>query len=189
MEYVYNAPESETDQRYMYHWEILRTALDKTVRKYGPYRMVPAKTMTEKRQLAELRQATGEITLMYLGTTREMEHTLLPVRIPVDRNFGGYCVLLIRSEDQERMNNVRTIDDLRKLSIGQGYGWIDVGIFTHNGFKVVTGSNYEGLFKMLVNKRFDVFSRSAVEISDEFENRQPVLKNLKIVKLSPYSFL
>src|SRR5437762_1303845 len=43
MEYIYNAPESENDTRYEYQWEILKTALEKTREKYGPYTMKKAK--------------------------------------------------------------------------------------------------------------------------------------------------
>ena len=180
MVYIYNAPESENDSRYEYHWEILKMALERTKKKYGPYVMRKAKFMTERRQLFELQNEAKELTVMYLGTTQEFEKKLLPIHIPVDKNLGGYCVMLIRKEDQEKMSRVRTLNDFRKLSIGLGYGWVDVDIFRSNHFNVVTGSNYEGLFKMLINKRFDVFSRSAVEILDEYETRKEDLKDLRI---------
>ncbi|WP_317898095.1 substrate-binding periplasmic protein [Aurantibacillus circumpalustris] len=180
MNYIYNAPESEKDERYGYHWEILKTALEKTKKKYGLYKMTRAKFMTERRQLHEIKKGSKEINIMYLGTTQELERDLLPIRIPVDKNLGGYCVMLIRKEDQEKINRIKTLEDFRKLSIGLGYGWIDVSILEHNKFNVVTGSSYEGLFKMLANKRFDVFSRSAVEIIDEFNLRSKEFKNLKI---------
>jgi hypothetical protein len=66
MTYIYNAPESKLDVRYLYHREILKTALDKTKIKYGPYRMAPSEPMTEKRQTFELMNATGRLTVMYL---------------------------------------------------------------------------------------------------------------------------
>jgi len=98
MKYIYHTTESALDVRYMYHWEILRTALDKTSDKWGPYRMVPSEFMTERRQAFELKNATGKLTVMYLSTTPEFERTLVPVRIPVDKNLGGYCVQLIRKD-------------------------------------------------------------------------------------------
>ena len=39
MRYVYDAPESSLDHRYEYHWEILKTALERTKETYGPYVM------------------------------------------------------------------------------------------------------------------------------------------------------
>ena len=173
MRYIYDAPESRLDIRYLYHWQILKTALERTTPTYGPYVMEPAPTMTEKRQAFELESGSGKITVMYLGTTREFERTLIPVRIPVDKNLGGYNVFLIRGADRARFAGVKTLDDLRRFSYGLGFGWVDVGILRANGFRVVTGSSYDGLFEMLENGRFDVFLRAAVEVLGEVGQRSP----------------
>jgi hypothetical protein len=178
MTYVYNAPESELDVRYQYHWEILRTALERTSARWGPYRLVRSEPMTERRQAFELQHATGKLTVMYLSTIPEYERTLVPVRIPVDRNLGGYCVLLVRKEDRGRFEGVRTLDDLRRFKIGLGAGWIDVEILRAAGFEVVTGTSYDGLFEMLVNRRFDVFLRAATEVLDEVAQRKDRLPDL-----------
>jgi ABC-type amino acid transport substrate-binding protein len=180
MRYLYHAPESILDVRYEYQWEILRTALEKTRGKWGDYRMVRSETMSERRQAFELKNATGKLTVMYLSPTPDFETHLLPVRIPVDKNLGGYCMLLIREEDQPKFAAIRTLDELRRYRYGLGLGWIDVGILTSNGFKVVTGSSYDGLFEMLVNRRFDVFPRASVEILDEYDQRKARLPALHI---------
>jgi len=180
MLYVYNAPESAIDIRYRYHWEILRTALDRTQEKWGPYRMVQAVSMDERRQTFELKNATGKLTVMYLGTSQEMEDTLVPVRIPVDKNLGGYMVMLIRKEDQAKFAAVQSLEDLKKFRIGLGLDWLDVKILRADGFDVVTGSNYDGLFDMLANKRFDAFSRAAVEILGEYDARHERIPDMAI---------
>ena len=180
MTYRYHPPESSLDVRYLYHWEILKTALEKTRKKYGPYRMVPSEFMTEKRQAYELMNATGKLTVMYLSTTPEFEKKLIPVRIPVDKNLGGYCIFLIRKEDQHKFDTIATLDDLSKFTYGLGLGWIDVDILRANGFKVVTGSSYDGLFEMLNNKRFDIFLRATVEILDEYDERKAAMPDLHI---------
>ena len=180
MRYIYNAPESTSDTRYAYHWKILETALEKTRRDFGSYELVPSRRMTEKRQTFELTNNPGHLTVMYLSTTQELERTLVPVRIPVDRNLGGYCIFLIRKQDRSRFESVKTLDDLRRFSFGLGLDWIDIGILQFSGFRVVTGSSYEGLFEMLANGRFDVFLRGAVEIVDEYEGRRAALPDLEI---------
>ncbi len=180
MTYIYDAPESSLDVRYLYHWEILRTALERTTPKWGAYRMVPSGFMTERRQAFELENATGKLTVMYLSTTPDFEKSLIPIRIPVDKNLGGYCVFLIRADEQGRFASVRSIDDLRRFTYGLGLGWIDVDILRSDGFKVVTGSSYEGLFEMLVNKRFDIFLRAATEVLDEYGQRKKALPALRI---------
>jgi len=43
---------------------------------------------------------------MYLSTTPDFEQHLIPIRIPVDKNLGGYCVFLIRRADQKRFASV-----------------------------------------------------------------------------------
>ncbi len=172
MRYVYDGPESARDVRYQYHWEILRTALEKTRPKWGDYLMVASEPMTEQRQRLELVNATGDLNVMYLSTTPEFERKLIGIHIPVDKNLGGYCVFLIRDGEQARFANVRTLDDLRKFSYGLGLGWIDVGILRASGFDVVTGSSYDGLFGMLEQKRFDIFLRAATEVLDEYEKQK-----------------
>jgi ABC-type amino acid transport substrate-binding protein len=180
MRYIYNAPESSLDNRYLYHWEVLRTALERTRGKYGDFTMEPAPFMSEQRQAAELQTATGTITTMYLGTTPAFEKTLTPVRIPVDKNLGGYMVFLIRKGDQPRFSAIHSVDDLKKLRIGLGLGWVDVDILRHDGFNIITGSSYDGLFEMLANSRFDAFSRAAVEILGEYDERKDKIPNLAI---------
>src|SRR4029078_1773664 len=59
MTYIHHPPESARDVRYLYQWEVLRTALEKTHAKWGPYRLVAGEVMTERRQAYELRNATG----------------------------------------------------------------------------------------------------------------------------------
>lgn len=180
MTYLYHPPESSLDVRYRYHWEILRTALEKTGSKWGPYRLLASERMSERRQTYELKNATGKLTVMYLSTTPDFESHLTPVRIPVDRNLGGYCVFLIRRGEAARFAAGRTVDDLRRFRFGLGFGWIDVDILRANGFTVVTGSSYDGLFEMLVNRRFDAFPRAAVEVLDEYAQRHETIAGLEI---------
>lgn len=180
MTYVYHPAESSLDVRYLYHWEILRTALEKTKAKWGAYDMVASDRMTESRQRFEIEHATGKLTVMYLSTTPEFERQLIPVRIPVDKNLGGYCVFLVRKDTLPRLAAVRSLDDLRRFKYGLGLGWVDVEILKANAFPVVTGSSYDGLFEMLVHDRFDVFLRAATEAVDEYERRRKTLPGLAI---------
>ena len=106
---------------------------------------------------------------MYQSTTPEFEKTLTAIHIPVDKNIGGYRVFLIRKENKDKFNNIKTLDDLRKFNIGLGLSWLDVEILKANQFNVITGSNYDGLFEMLINNRFDIFLRGADEIIGEYD--------------------
>ncbi len=180
MKYIYNSPESQADKRYEYAWTILKTALERTQKKYGQYRMEPAAVMTEQRQFYELKNSTGKLTVMYLDSTPEHERDLIPIHIPVDKNLMGYRIFLIRKEDQPKFYSVKTVEDLKKFKFGQGTDWADVPKLRSNLFNVVTGSSYEGLFEMLINKRFDIFSRGANEIIDEYDRHKAQLPDLYI---------
>lgn len=182
MVYIHNAQESENDHRYDYHWEILRTALEYTERRFGPFQLYPSSPMTEKRQVFELSNQTGKLTVMFRGADQNLENNLTPVRIPVDLNLAGYMIFLIRKEDQDLFDGINTLDDLRQYSIGLGADWLDIEVLESNGFNVITGTNYDGLFRMLLNKRFDCFQRSAVEILDEYDQRKSTMGNLHIEK-------
>jgi ABC-type amino acid transport substrate-binding protein len=140
------------------------------------------RAFTPKRQAYELKNATGKLNVMYVSTTPDFERKLIAIHIPVDKNLGGYCVFLIRKGEQARFDSLRTVADLHKLSFGLGLGWIDVDILRASGFNVVTGSSYEGLFEMLVQKRFDLFLRAATEVLDEYDNRKAALPELAIEK-------
>lgn len=180
MRYVYHAPESPLDRRYDYVWEILKEALERTRGTYGEYEMVASAPMSEDRQIFELKHATGQLTVMYQTTTPELERALIPVRIPVDKGLVGYRVFMIRKGEQDRFASVRTLDDLRRLTYGQGQGWVDVKILKAGGFHVVTGSDYDGLFRMLTNGRFDAFPRGIIEVIDEYDRRKEELSGLAV---------
>lgn len=174
MRYIHNAPESPSDHRYDYQWEMLRTALERTRATWGAYELGAGPAMSERRQQEELERAGGNLTIMYLGTTRELEARLLPIRIPIDKDLEGYFVFLIRAGDQARFppGSLRTAGALRLHRFGLGQGWIDVDILQAGGLQVVTGSNYDGLFDMLAEGRFDLFPRSVVEVLEELEARK-----------------
>jgi hypothetical protein len=167
MVFVHNGVESPADTRYDYHWRVLRAALDATTAQWGPYVLQPAPFMNETRQVAELQKPDGQLNTMVLDSTRELEDKLTPVRLPIDKGLLGYRVFLIRKGDQERLNTVQTLAQLRSFSIGQGADWSDTRILQQAGFHVVTGYSYEGLFGMLDHQRFDAFGRGVAEVQGE----------------------
>jgi ABC-type amino acid transport substrate-binding protein len=181
MRYVHNAPESPLDRRYDFAWAVLRTALEKTRGTDGEFLLEPAVPMSEARQTQEMRNGSGALTVMILGTTPELERELLPIRIPVDRDLMGYSVLVTRRERLPEFAAVRTVEDLRRFTIGQGLGWIDVGILQSSGLQVVTSSSYDGLFAMAENGRFDLLLRSSVEVLEELATHREKHPELAIV--------
>jgi hypothetical protein len=136
--------------------------------------------MSEDRQEFELLHQSEKLTVILRGDTPEYEKQFECVWIPVDKGLLGYRVFLIRSEDQSRLTHNSTLDDLRTLTIGQGNGWKDIEILRSNGLKVMAGGDYPGLFVMLANHRFDLFSRGVEEVSDEYSRQKHKLPSLAI---------
>jgi len=171
LQIVYPRPESEHDSRYLYDWEVLRTALEKTRASFGPYELRQSSQYMSPARVTAETTGPGQINLFVRATSVQLEQQFRPIRIPVDRGLIGYRLLLVRNEDLPLFAKVRTLTQLRGFRIGQGQGWVDVDILQSAGFRVVQGNNYDGLFSMLAVKRFDAFSRSVDEALREYDER------------------
>jgi hypothetical protein len=180
MVYLYNGPESPDDHRYDYHWTVLREALERTSLQYGPYRMAAVSHMSEDRQAEELRNEGGKLNVLIRGDTAEYGKAFAAVWIPIDKGLLGYRVFLTRAELQPQLASVNSLDDLKRFSIGQGNGWKDIDILRANGLTVMAGGDYGGLFAMLANRRFDLFSRGVEEVTDEYAQQQHRFPDLAI---------
>ena len=170
---------SKDDKRAEYVVGLLKQALQITLKSDGPYKMTPVGGMNIVRAAHWLRKEE-RINVIWATPTQEREELLLPIRVPIRKGLLGYRVFLIRKQDVEKFSSISTLDELRKLNVGQGYVWNDVKVFKASGFNVVTGSSYEGLFSMLMNGRFDYFSRGINEAQVEYEMRKGKFPDLFI---------
>lgn len=170
MRFIHSPPETKADQRHAYYWELLAAALESNKKKYGPYEIVAYETpMNFSRAVSEVEAGEkGRINIVARATNLELESRLRPIRLPLDKGLLGYRLFLIMPEMQERLDKVTTLNELRQFSIGQGAPWTDVKILEANQFKLVLANDYDGLFKMLGARRFDLFSRGVNEIHTEW---------------------
>jgi ABC-type amino acid transport substrate-binding protein len=123
----------------------------------------PSNVRMEKgRAFLELERGAG-VDVVWAVTTREREKSHLPIRIPLDKGLAGWRIFLVNKKDKDKFRDVKELAELRPFVSGQGAGWPDVDIFRANGLAVITGFNYEGLFKMLQAGRFDYFPRSIMQ--------------------------
>lgn len=167
MRYVYPPPESGSDTRLNYYWELLQAALDETVPQWGPYLLQASPKVMNAGRAELLLSAATDISVMARTTSIARENALRPIRIPLDKGLTGYRLFLIKADTQAWTDPVRTLPQLQTLSIGQGATWVDSDILRANGFRVVTAPTYELLLPMLDSGRFDLFSRGVNEISHE----------------------
>lgn len=136
-----------------------------------PYEVeVTRDQMTQTRVIEQLR--ANKLDVMWLASSQDAEQTLLPIRFPLLKGLLGYRVCIINPNNQNKFASVRTMEDLRELTFGQGYGWPDVETLRANGLQVIVTSKYENLFYMVEGGRFDGFPRGVLEPWVELKSRQ-----------------
>ena len=182
MIYIYHRDEGDIDIRNQYLWRLLRGALERTRDRWGDYVLEPSIAMHQKRRIYVLEHNEAGINVSLFPAQKGLDGALIPVRIPVDRGMLGYRVLLIRESEQSRFEQVRSVEDLKQFTFGLLSWWEDVEILHDSGLKVMPGTSYEGLFKMLSAGRFDAFNRSSSEVLQEYTLRQKDLPGVVIEK-------
>lgn len=110
---------------------------------------------------------SGSISVMWGGTSEEMERDFIPVRVDAYRGLMNHRLFFIRKGDQARFDNIHNLEDLKKVRMGQGRSWQDASILENAGFEVVKATKKPSLYHMLDGGRFDAFPRGANEVWTE----------------------
>lgn len=134
----------------------------------------------------------GIISVMWGGTSEEMEREFIPIRIDAYRGLMNHRLFFIRQGDQARFDNIQTLEDLKQVRLGQGRSWQDASILESAGLTVVKATKKPSLYYMLDGGRFDAFPRGANEVWTEltaFPNlKLTVEKNLVLIYPLPTYF-
>jgi len=172
--FTYQSKESPSGTRREYTKYLLELALEATIAKYGPYKLVASGQMNSVRSRMDAKFGNKENYFVGDSVSKDLIDGMGYVSFPIDRGVVGYRVFFVSPEARERLRGVSTLDELKEFTIVQGIGWLDTGILIHNGFKVITGTDYDGLFKMVARNRIDLFPRGANEILREYEYHNKV---------------
>ncbi len=167
---------------------LLRLALSKVQDKYELQEAIP--NTSEERMVSMLMD--DKLDVVWYATTNDLEERLLPIRICIYRGLLGYRALMIKKGTQHKFDGIKNLEDLKKISLGQGRFWADTNVLTANGLNVVKVLKYEGIFYMLDGDRFDAFPRGVHEPWSEIK-RYPQLaldveQNLLISYINPFYF-
>lgn len=164
---------------YEYRWKVLELALNRTRDSEGSFRLQAyAEEITQNRAV-QLVQANA-IDVVAIGTNAEREQKMLPVRIDILRGLIGYRLLVIRTQEQERIARMDDQTLRKQLIFGLNSQWADLPIMRGNGFSVETSSSYANLFGMLAAGRFDAFPRGLNEAARELEKFKPTFPELTV---------
>jgi ABC-type amino acid transport substrate-binding protein len=82
----------------------------------------------------------------------------------------GHRIFIINKARQAEFNRIKSLEDLKLFTAGQGIGWQDLEILKAAGLPVFA-SKYDLLFKMLAAGRIDYFPRGANEPFGELAAR------------------
>lgn len=177
---------SRGDANAKYAIGLLSLAIQKTGK---PYNIKVSQGELTTMRLMESVKA-GTIDVFWAATSDELEKELLPVRIPLEKGLLGHRIFIVHKDNQHLLDDVTSLADLRKFTLGQGRGWTDSDILKANGFKVVLAPKYESLFLMIDGKRFQLFPRGVNEPFNELELRPSlelaIDQNVMITYKIPY---
>lgn len=170
--------------------DLLALALELSRDKYGPYRVVQQRDETViRRQLLELEKGNS-LSVAVAMPTQEWLDGALPVRVPIMRGLASFRFFLGRQSDVPLYESVRTADDLRRLSFGQGPGWSTARILEDNGFNVVYGGAHATLIPMLHSGRFQLLMRGIYEVEPELRAQQRTHPGLLVVnQFAVYTYM
>lgn len=181
--FVYPAPENPHDQRHTYYWELLDAALAANRDQFGPYRLSAYDApMNFSRAVAEVESGKGRVNIVARATNLELEKRLRPIPIPLDKGLLGFRIFMIRKDSQAALSKVRTLDELKQFRQGMSPQWTDSRIMAKLGFPLELQDNYEGLFRMLMAKRFDLLSRGINEAGAELKAHADAMPELAVEK-------
>ena len=168
----------EEDNRNLYFIELLKQALAHSNEDYRVEMSVRGASHARQMKLV----ADGKINVMWDAPGPEMSTQVMPIEIPIDKGLIGWRLFFIKKEDQRLFSKTTTLEELRKIRLGQVKSWHDTSILKANHLNVLATPNYLSSFKMLASNRFTYFPRSVSEIWREQEERKDLLGNIVIEK-------
>ncbi len=191
-----NSPENINDKRNEFPNRLLHRLIEVTEGKYGKIEMEFSKyKMSRVRSYDELRKG-DKLHIMTEISRPDLDHKVIRIDVPLRKDLESYRLFLIHKDNLPLFAEIKTLEDLKKITMGVGSQWTSRKIMADHGFKLVTSNNYEGLFEMLAKKRFQAFPRGVDEIWDELEVRRKKYPNLVIapslalkIPLSAYIFV
>lgn len=175
------APQSEFDASHSYFQSLIELALAKTAATdKGPnFEFVMAPYMVQQRALEELR-AGRLIDIYWAGSNREREASFRAIPIPLAKGLLGFRVFAIHKDQRALMDKMKTLDDLKELTLCQGAHWPDTDIMLAAGLNVQPGSVYENMFRQVTGRRCDAFPRGIHEAYSEVAAREKRYPGLEL---------
>ncbi|MFW5498656.1 MULTISPECIES: hypothetical protein [unclassified Maridesulfovibrio] len=173
------------DNRHDYILDLLELALNKTIKEYGDYELKQYPLPTEQNRSLRMTSHEKGIDVVWSMTSIKREKELRAIRIPLQKGLLGYRIFIIKAGRQASFYKVRSINNLKYFTAGQGHDWPDTEILRANGLPVETCSQYSFCFDMLLQNRFDYLPRGVSEPWNEiakYPNKELVVEKKLLLK-------
>lgn len=167
-----NGSQSVLDSRFSFQIKLLKNLFEKAGRPELSKNLVMVPEINLIRSFEELKKGRLDIAILTSHNKHNQAEGIYPVFYPIRKGILGYRVFLVNSNNTNLLKTVNTLESLKKYSFGFSSTWADFGIYKHNRFKIIDFFNYDSSFKMLEKKRFQLFPRSVLEVSDELDVRK-----------------
>lgn len=148
-----------------YFQALIQTILDHSVDRFGPFRLTEeTREMTPQRSLMGLHKGEWDsLVNTDLSQLFVADKDVEIISGPFLQTLIGLRRCIVRTGDLPRFEAVRSLEQLRQFSVGQGVHWTEVEIYRNAGLQVSTAEAYANLFPMLSSKRFDFLPLSYLE--------------------------
>jgi hypothetical protein len=177
---VFDRAASPADFRREYSKALLQLVLERTVPEFGRYTVDYADAHMERPRLLEALKEGKLINVTAYPADAKWLKSLSYVAVPTDMGMQSWRIALIDGKQQDRIHQLALPGGLQQLTAGVGSVWVTRASLHDNGFRYVTGSNYIGLFDMLMAGRFDYFPRGVNEIFQEYDLRKQAFPQLAV---------
>lgn len=165
----------------IYADRLLALALSLSSERYGPYRLEQQKQESViRRQLLEL-EPGGKLNVAVAIPSPEWLERARPVRFPLMKGLSSFRFFLGNKANQPLYDGVNRVEDLKRLSIGQGPGWSTIKPLQDSGFRIGLGGAHATLIPMLQSGRFQLLMRSVFEVGPELQANRLNHPDLMIV--------
>lgn len=177
---LFDRAASAADYRREYSRRLLEKVMERTVPDFGAYSIDYADAHMERPRLLEALKEGKLINVTAYPADAKWLKALRSVPVPTDMGLQSWRIALIDARQQDRIRKLVLPDGLKAMTAGVGSSWVTRASLHENGFTYVTGSNYGGLFGMLMAGRFDYFPRGINEIFQEYEQHKASYPQLAI---------
>lgn len=177
---VFDRAASPADFRREYSRALLQQVMERTVPQFGSFSIESADAHMERPRLLQALKEGKLVNVTAYPADATWLAALRSVAVPIDMGLQSWRIALIDARQQDKFRRLALRDGLRELTAGVGTAWVTRAALRDNGFRHVTGSNYGGLFDMLMAGRFDYFPRGVNEIFQEYDLRRAAFPQLAI---------